>query len=212
LPLVGAALYHRAGTRKGFLFGLLLIAGGVWAQNVSCALSGVIQDSGGAVFPALEIKLSSAGTEFVRTTSTNQEGFFSFPNLTPSTFTLSITATGFKSYRQSGIELSAGDQRSLGVIRLQLGEVTESVSVVAEANPVMLASGERSSVLTGEEIRRDRAAGAGLHGRSGAAAGGHRHQRQPRVAQSPLDRLTITSTTATVWAALRTVTTSPATR
>jgi hypothetical protein len=137
---------------KGFLFGFFLIAGGVWAQNVSCALSGVVQDSGGAVFPALEIKLSSAGTEFVRTTLTNQEGFFSFPNLTPSTFTLSITATGFKSYRQSGIELSAGDQRSLGVIRLQLGEVTESVSVVAEANPVMLASGERSSVLTGEEI------------------------------------------------------------
>ncbi len=130
----------------------LLLAGAALAQNVSCSLSGVVHDPGGAVVAAIEVKLTSAGTGFLRSTATNHEGFFSFPNLIPGVYQLSITAPGFKHYSQSSIELSAGDQRTLGVIRLQLGEVTETVSVVAEANPVMLASGERSSVMTGEEL------------------------------------------------------------
>jgi len=136
---------------KCFILALLLATAGL-AQNVSCSLSGIVQDPGGAVVAALEVRLASAGTGFLRSTSTNQEGFFSFPNLLPGTYQLSVSPPGFKQYAQSSIELSAGDQRSLGVIRLQLGEVTESISVVAEANPVMLASGERSSVMTGEEL------------------------------------------------------------
>ena len=138
---------------KRFLAALLLLAAGtLLAQNFSSSLSGVVQDPGGAVVAAVEVQLTSAGTGFRRSSSTNHEGFFSFPGLIPGSYQLTIAAAGFKQYTQSRIELSAGDQRTLGVIRLQLGEVTESVSVVAEANPVMLASGERSSVMTGEEL------------------------------------------------------------
>jgi hypothetical protein len=122
------------------------------AQNISCALSGTVQDPGGAVFPGVEVALTSAENGFVRTTKTNQDGFFSFPDLTASTFTLALSTPGFKRYSQSGIQVNSGEQRSLGVIQLQLGEVSESVSVTADVNRVKLASGERGTVLTQEDL------------------------------------------------------------
>ena len=94
---------------KCLVLALLLAAEGL-AQNVSGSLSGVVHDPGGAVVAALEIKLTSAGTGFRHSTSTNQEGFFSFPNLIPGIYQLSITAPGFKQYSQSMIELSAGHE------------------------------------------------------------------------------------------------------
>src|SRR5437867_272524 len=132
----------------------LLLAASAYApaQNISCSLSGTAQDSMGAAFPRLPITLTSVQTGFLRTTITNHEGFFSFPDLTPGTFTLSAVAPGFKRYTQTGIAISSGESRSLGILRLALGEVSESVSVTAEAAPVMLGSGERAGVLTGEEI------------------------------------------------------------
>ncbi len=141
----------------------LLLAVSVYCpgQNISCSLSGTVEDSLGAVFPGLDVTITSIQTGFVRTTKTNQEGFFSFPDLTPSTYTIAITAAaGFKRYTQAGIAISSGEPRSLGVIRLQLGEVTESVTVEAETTPVQLGSGERAGVLTGEEI-----SGMALRGR-----------------------------------------------
>jgi hypothetical protein len=96
--------------------------------------------------------VTAAGTGFVRVATTNQEGFFSLPDLTPSTFSISITAPGFKTYTQSGVAITSGEQRSLGVVRMQVGEATESVEVTAEAAQVMTASGERSAVLGDQDL------------------------------------------------------------
>lgn len=122
------------------------------AQNISASLSGTITDSLGAVFPGLEVKAASAQTGFTRATVTNAEGFFSFPDLRPSTYTLAISAPGFKKYTQSEIVLNSGDQRSLGTISLALGDTAESVTVTAEASPIQLGSGERAGVISAEEL------------------------------------------------------------
>jgi len=137
---------------KSILMALLLASAVASAQNVSCLLSGTLQDSTGAVIPGAEIKLTAASTGFVRTTKTNSEGFFSFPDLTPSAFTLGISVSGFKSYSQTGIEINSGEQRSVGVIQLQLGGTAETISVTAEQVPVMSASGERAGVLTSTDL------------------------------------------------------------
>lgn len=135
------------------LFAALLAAAWINAQNISCSLSGVVQDPAGAVVPSQEVVLEDARTGFVRTTKTTSAGFFSFPDLAPSRFHLRISAKGFKEYRLSGIEIASGENRSLRVIKLELGDVTESVAVVAESNPLMLASGEKAAVMTGEEMK-----------------------------------------------------------
>src|SRR5579864_2322520 len=102
----------------------LLIPALLPAQNTSCGLSGTLLDPGGAVMPGVTITLTGEGNGFVRTGTTTSEGFFAFPNLTPATFTLSIAHAGFRNYRQSGIAIDSGEQRSVGEIRLQLGQVS----------------------------------------------------------------------------------------
>ena len=59
------------------------------AQNTSSGLSGTVHDAAGSLIPNVKVTLTGEGNGFVRTVSTTSEGFFSFPELTPATFTLS---------------------------------------------------------------------------------------------------------------------------
>jgi hypothetical protein len=136
---------------KTLLFVLLLPAMSL-AQNTSCSLAGTVKDAAGAIIPNAKVTLTGEQNGFVRTVSTTNEGFFSFPDLTPATFTLAIEASGFKAYRETGILINADEQRSLGDLRLQVGRATESVTVAAEAVSVNTANGERAGTLTGEQL------------------------------------------------------------
>ena len=131
---------------------LLLLAAMLAAQNTSSALSGTVRDAAGAVIPNVKVTLTGEGNGFVRSVITTSEGYFSFPDLTPATFTLAIEAAGFKKYHQTGIAISAAQNRSLGSIGLEVGQVNDSVTVTAEAVTVDLATGEHSGTLTGDQL------------------------------------------------------------
>lgn len=107
----------------------LLAASAGFGQNVSGSLSGTVQDTLQAVLPKVPVTLTDEQTGFPRTTRSNASGFFSFPDLTAATCTLSVAAPGFKRYEQKGIALNSGDQRSLGAIVLTVGEVIESMAL-----------------------------------------------------------------------------------
>jgi len=68
------------------------------------------------------------------------------------TFSLEITAPGYRRYSETGIDVGAGEQRSVGPIRLKLGQVSEAVTVTAEPSHVKLASGDRSSIITEADL------------------------------------------------------------
>lgn len=135
---------------KTLLF--LLLPALLAAQNTSSALSGTVRDATGSAIPNVKVTLTGENNGFVRTVVSTSEGYFSFPDLTPATFTLSIEAPGFKAYRQTGITLNASEQRSLGSIQLDVGQVSDSVTVTAEAVSLNLATGERSGTLTGQQL------------------------------------------------------------
>jgi hypothetical protein len=122
------------------------------AQNTSCSLAGTVQDPAGAVVPGAKVTLTGEGNGFVRTVSTTHEGFFSLPDLTPATFTIVIEAPGFKLYRETGIMISADEHRSLGQVRLQVGQVSDSVTITADAVTVNTENGERAGTLSGEQL------------------------------------------------------------
>jgi Carboxypeptidase regulatory-like domain len=124
------------------------------AQNTSCSLAGTVQDTAGSVVPNAKVTLTGEQNGFVRTVSTTSEGFFSFPDLTPATFTLAIEAPGFKVYRETGILINADEQRSLGQLKLQVGKVTDSVTVAADAITINTANGERAGTLSGEQLEQ----------------------------------------------------------
>jgi hypothetical protein len=134
------------------LIALLLLPAVLPAQNVSCSLAGTVQDIAGAVIPNAKVTLTGQANGFVRTVTTNGEGFFSFPDLTPASFDLVVEAPGFKLLKEGGILINADEQRSLGQLKLQVGNANQSISIQADVVSVNTVNGERAGTLTGEQL------------------------------------------------------------
>ncbi len=123
------------------------------AQTISSGLSGVVTDPTDAPIPGVAVKATEARTGFSRSIVTNEQGFFAFPDLTSGSYLVSVDHAGFKKYSQKDIALNSGDRRTLGRIRLQVGDNKEAVTVTADTAQVQLASSEKSSSLTQEDIQ-----------------------------------------------------------
>src|SRR5438094_3803257 len=97
----------------------------------SAAFSGSVSDSSGARVSNATVVLTSVEKGITRTFKTDSEGNFSFALLPASTYTLTVSAPGFKTAKQEGITLEVGQSASQAVM-LTIGSV-EQIEVTAEA-------------------------------------------------------------------------------
>lgn len=122
------------------------------AQTVSSTITGTIVDPSGQVIPGASVTLTSEATGESRSTVSNEVGVFVFSALQPGRYTLKVESGGFRPYQRTGINLSANERLSVGEIQLQLGPVTETVNVEAEAAVIQVASTGHSALLTSSQI------------------------------------------------------------
>jgi hypothetical protein len=124
------------------------------AQNVTGSISGVVQDAQGAVIPNAKVTLTNAaqGAGSARAVQTNGEGAFVFSPVLAGTYSLEVEMTGFKRYVQSNINLDASDKLGLPPIALEVGATGESVTVEAAAIQLQTLNGERTAVVTGNQM------------------------------------------------------------
>jgi len=99
----------------------------------TATLSGTVTDSTGAVIPRANVKLSSIEKGITRVQETDSIGHYSFNQLPPAAYTLTVQANGFKAYQQNGIVLNASQSAGQNV-SLTLGATTEQVVVNAQAS------------------------------------------------------------------------------
>ena len=97
----------------------------------SAVFSGAVSDSSGARISNATVVLTSPDKGITRTFKTDAEGNFSFALLPASTYTLTVSAQGFKTARQQGITLEVGQSASQAVA-LTIGS-SEQIEVTAEA-------------------------------------------------------------------------------
>src|SRR4051812_5215120 len=97
----------------------------------SAEFSGSVSDSSGARISNATVVLTSPDKGITRTFKTDAEGNFSFALLPASTYTLTVSAEGFKTVRQQGITLEVGQSASQSVA-LSVG-TTEQIEVSAAA-------------------------------------------------------------------------------
>src|SRR6185437_13594829 len=112
-----------------------------------------VVDPQGLALSGAKITLTATSTGGVRTATSDGQGNFFFPELNPGTYQLQIEASGFNTLQQTGIVLSANEERSVGSIALQVGAMTQSVTVSAEAVQVQTASGENSALISSDQIQ-----------------------------------------------------------
>ena len=123
------------------------------AQITTGTLAGTIQDSQGGVIPGATIVLisDSRGTRGVPAV-TNATGDFVFPNTTPDTYTIEVTMPGFRTLRRSGVTVSGGDRVAVGVLKIEPGGASETVTVTAEQPLIQAQSGERSFAVSSAQV------------------------------------------------------------
>ncbi|HVG39613.1 MAG TPA: ATP-binding cassette domain-containing protein [Pyrinomonadaceae bacterium] len=132
------------------------------AQSATASLGGVVTDEQGAVVPGATVTIENGAKAIARQAETNGEGFFTFTQITPSTYTVKAQGNGFTAAELVGVVLNVNDQRSLR-IQLKVAGVGETVDV----NDSALLIGESPAVSTVV----DRRLGVNLRVRAGEIVG-----------------------------------------
>ena len=134
---------------------LLVVFGTVAAiaQTTSGSISGSVIDQQQAAVPNATVTISDNEKGLSQTSTTDREGRFVLPQLSPGTNTLSIEAKGFKKTQRTNLLLVANDKLALGGITLEVGATTDTITVTAEATLVQSESAERSFAVQGEILR-----------------------------------------------------------
>jgi hypothetical protein len=139
----------------------LAIVPAALAQTVTVAqLSGTVVDESGGALPGVEVAVTQTDTGMTRFVITNERGGYVFTNLPVGPYTLLAKLGGFSVFEQTGIVLAVGDTRSVNVT-LQIGEVSETITVQADANLV-----ETRNVNVATVVRQEQIVDLPLNGRS----------------------------------------------
>ena len=123
--------------------GLLLVAVSIYAQVTTATIYGLIVDSSGAAISGAKTTVSNELTALATAVTTNERGEFSVTFLPVGRYTISVEATGFKLYKQTGVELTAGQKANL-TFTLEVGPVNESITVVGETPLLNLTNAQQN--------------------------------------------------------------------
>lgn len=122
------------------------------AQSITGTVSGTVYDSTDNVVSNASITLTAERTNDSRTVVTNENGQFVFVSVLPGAYTVKVEQKGFRTFVRKGNNLSANEHLSIGKVQLEIGELTESVTTVAEGTAVQTESVEHSAQITSKQM------------------------------------------------------------
>ncbi len=132
---------------------LLALALPLAAQEFRATVFGVISDPTGAAIPAATIAVRNQTTNQVFTAKSNERGQYSIPFLNPGNYFLEAEAAGFKKLiYEKPIELRISDRMALN-LSLDVGQVTDSVTVTAEADQIETGTASMGQVLDTRKVQ-----------------------------------------------------------
>ncbi len=132
---------------------LFLLAGTVEfaiAQDIFGRIVGTVTDSSGATVPDVKVTIVNEATLISRNVTADKNGYFAADELPAGTYTVTAEQTGFKTTTKRGNALSAGGRLTVD-LSLQVGVVTETVTVTANGDTVNTTSGEISTTITQQQ-------------------------------------------------------------
>jgi hypothetical protein len=112
----------------------LLLAAPAAAQLTTGTITGTVKDIQGSVIPGATVVLTSQsrGTSLPPVFS-SEAGLFVVVNVPPDTYDLTVSLEGFKTLKRGPIALSAGDQLGVATLSLDVGVLSETITVRRQA-------------------------------------------------------------------------------
>jgi hypothetical protein len=136
------------------------ICAAAWSQEFRATITGRVVDDQNAAVVNTKITTTLIATGSKSETNSGADGTYTIPFLPPGTYRIEAQSPGFKHYVRGGLEVSTGERLGLD-IHLELGQITETVNVTAEA-PLL----ETATATTGQVIRSSQVENMPMNGRT----------------------------------------------
>jgi hypothetical protein len=132
---------------------LLLASANAFAQSNAGALSGSVVDASSQVVPGATVTITNETTGEVRTGVTNDVGDYGFSALQPGPYTVRAELTGFKPLELKGNMVQANNRLTVRQLRLEVGSLSETVSVSAVGETVAATVTSHQALIDTKEVQ-----------------------------------------------------------
>src|SRR5262245_16796593 len=144
----------RIKTRRACLLIAWCLAGcgsSAWAQIASGELTGVVRDQAGAAVPGVTVTVTATRTNLQRIVASTNDGVYTVPSLPSGEYRVDIELSGFKPIQRGGIQVSTGEKVRID-FALEVGAVTEQVTVTADAPMLRGETASLGTVIENEQV------------------------------------------------------------
>src|SRR5918995_409143 len=130
----------------------LVLPGLAFAQTSMGGVSGTVTDSTGAVVPGATVTLVNEATNVQNVRETNAHGYFTFVNVRPGRYVLTVELTGFNKAEVSAFVVGVNETvvRNVG---LEVGALTETTVVTGQSELLQTGSAELGNIVEEKVIR-----------------------------------------------------------
>ena len=128
-------------------FLILSAAASLHAQTTNGSIEGSVTDPSGGAVAGASVTARNMDTGLTQATTTTQAGIYSLPNLPPGRYSVTVEAPNLKKYAQEGVTVTTGTAISLN-IPMQLGAVSESITVSADATQLQTTTSEIGATVS----------------------------------------------------------------
>ncbi len=132
---------------------LMVLFGAATVFGQSQNISGTVQDQSGGALPGATVQvIDQAKGSLVREVMTDETGRFRALNVQPGTYTVTVEFSGFQKLTVSDVKLDVNTKLDIGVLTLQVGQISDVVSVTSETATVQTNTMEKSYLVEQKQI------------------------------------------------------------
>jgi len=121
------------------------------SQTFTGTVLGIVRDSSGAVIAGAKITARETQTNVLRSTTSNQLGYYELPLLPPGIYTIESEYAGFMKFSRANLKLDTGQRMEIGIV-LTPGEVTETIEVKGDTPLLQTTNSSVSQLLENKKI------------------------------------------------------------
>lgn len=134
------------------ILGLLIFAPGVLTQTFKATVVGQVLDSNGAAVPNAAVTITQTGTNQTQTVTTGEDGNYTFTQLDPGNYIIKVEAANFKTLNQTNVVLETNQTSRLN-LTLEAGNISEQITVEAEAPALNSETSSKGEVITPRQVQ-----------------------------------------------------------